>query len=61
MEPLKVGVHGALGLLAAACALYNGAAWLERREAHLALNSVLYTIVALFEGTRCADHLSEMR
>src|SRR5205807_4188902 len=48
-EELKLGVHAtALGIVAL-CGLYNAAAWLSRREQHLALNTVLYTALIAFE------------
>jgi hypothetical protein len=60
-EPLKLGVHaGALGL-AAICAAYNTAAWLSRRENHLAVNAVLYLALAMWEHQHVAHHLKEIR
>ena len=41
-EPAKAVVHGVLMATVAVCAAYNMAAWLKRRETHLAINSVLY-------------------
>src|SRR5712671_3521833 len=41
-EELKLGVHAlALGV-AALCGAYNAAAWLSRRERHLAVNTLMY-------------------
>ena len=60
-EPLKLGVHaGALGL-SVLCGLYNAAAWLTRRETHLAVNTVLYTALSIWEQQHVAHHLAEMR
>jgi hypothetical protein len=60
-EPLKLGVHGlALGL-AALCGAYNAAAWLSRREQHLAVNAVLYAALIAFEQRHVAHHIAEMR
>jgi hypothetical protein len=60
-EPLKLGVHaGALGL-SVVCGLYNAAAWLARRETHLAVNAVLYTALSFWEQQHVAQHLAEMR
>jgi hypothetical protein len=60
-EPLKLGVHGlALGL-AALCGLYNAAAWLSRREQHLAVNAVLYAALIAFEQRHVAHHIAELR
>ena len=60
-EPLKLGVHGlALGI-AALCGLYNAAAWLSRREQHLAVNAVLYAALIAFEQRHVAHHIAELR
>lgn len=60
-EELKLGVHaGALGL-AALCGLYNAAAWLSRRETHLAINTVVYMMLMLWEQQHVVHHLEEMR
>jgi hypothetical protein len=59
-EPLKMGVHaGALGL-AFLCGVYNAAAWLSRRETHLAVNTVMYTALAIWEQQHVAHHLRAM-
>src|SRR3954454_1749677 len=60
-EPLKLGVHGlALGI-AAVCGLYNTAAWLSRREQHLAVNAMLYAALIAFEQRHVAHHIAELR
>jgi hypothetical protein len=60
-EPLKLGVHaGAFGL-AAVMGLYNAAAWLSRRERHLAVNAVLYAALTAWETEHVRHHLEEMR
>lgn len=56
-EPLKAGVHATLGLLALACVAYNGAAWVLRREKHLARNVVIYGALAVLEFTQTQKHL----
>lgn len=60
-EPLKLGVHGATLGLAAICGAYNAAAWLRRRERHLAVNTVLYAALIAFERCHVAHHMAEMR
>jgi len=60
-EELKLGVHGLTLGLAALCGLYIAAAWLTRREAHLAVNTVLYTALVVFEQRHVAHHMAEMR
>jgi hypothetical protein len=60
-EPLKLGVHaGAFGL-AVVMGLYNGIAWLSRRETHLAINTVLYAALTAWETEHVRHHLLEMR
>jgi hypothetical protein len=56
-EPLKATVHGvALGLVVLMGA-YNTAAWLRRRQRHLAVNAVIYLAAALFEQRHVMHHL----
>ena len=60
-EELKLGVHAmALGL-AALCGIYNAAAWLSRREQHLAVNTVLYAALIAFEQQHVSHHIAEIR
>ena len=60
-EELKLGVHAmALGL-AALCGVYNAAAWLSRREQHLAVNTVLYAALIAFEHRHVTHHIAELR
>lgn len=60
-EPLKIGVHASALALAAICGAYNTAAWLSRREHHLAVNAVLYVALAVWEREHVAHHLKEIR
>jgi hypothetical protein len=60
-EELKLGVHGLTLGLATICGLYNAAAWLSRREKHLAVNAVLYAALIAFEQRHVAHHIAEMR
>lgn len=57
-EPLKAAVHGAVMLLAGVCALYNTAAWLKRRQRHLAINAVFYMSAVWFERCHVTHHLA---
>ena len=60
-EELKLGVHAlALGV-AAVCGLYNAAAWLSRRERHLAVNTVMYAALIAFEQQHVSHHIAELR
>ena len=57
-EPLKAAVHGVLLVTAAVCAAYNGAAWLRRRQRHLAINAVIYSAAVYWESVHVAHHLA---
>jgi hypothetical protein len=41
--------------------IYNAAAWLARREKHLAVNAVLYTALTAWEQQHVAHHLAALR
>ena len=56
-EPLKAGVHASALALAAVMGLYNAAAWVSRRDPHLAVNTLLYTILAAWEQKHVAHHV----
>lgn len=57
-EGLKAGVHvTALGL-AVVMGVYNAAAWMRRREPHLAVNTVLYAALIAWEQRHVAHHLA---
>jgi hypothetical protein len=56
-ESLKAAVHGlALGL-SALMAAYNAAAWMRRRQSHLAFNAIIYTAAVFWEQRHVAHHL----
>ena len=57
-EPLKAAVHGVLFATAAVCAAYNTAAWLRRRQRHLAINAVIYCAAVFWERCHIAHHLA---
>ena len=56
-ESFKSLVHLSLFGLAAMCLGYNAMAWSERRQAHLAVNAVVYGALAVFEATQVTRHL----
>ena len=60
-EEMKLGVHATSLGLALLCGAYNAAAWLARREHHLAVNTVLYSALIVWEQRHVAHHLKEMR
>jgi len=57
-ETLKLGVHAATLGLAVVMGAYNAAAFLRRREHHLAANAVLYTALIALEYHHVAHHLA---
>jgi hypothetical protein len=59
-EPLKASVHGVAMGTAALCAAYNLAAWLTRprRQIHLAINTLLYTAIVVWEAQHVRHHLA---
>jgi hypothetical protein len=57
-EPLKAGVHGVLLATMAVCAAYNAAAWIRRRQPHLAVNAVIYSAGVWWEHCHIAHHLA---
>ena len=60
-EELKLGVHAAALGIVALCGVYNIAAWLSRRENHLAVNAVLYSALTIWEQQHVSHHIAEMR
>lgn len=56
-ESLKASIHGAVGVLAATCALYNVAACMRRPAVHLFANSLFYAFVTVVEVAHVAHHL----
>lgn len=57
-EPLKAAVHGVALVTAAVCGAYNIAAWLVRREKHLAVNGLFYSAAVMFEIVHVRHHLA---
>jgi hypothetical protein len=43
------------------CAAYNTAAWLKRRETHLAINAILYSAAVWWERCHIVHHLRSCR
>jgi hypothetical protein len=56
-EPLKATFHGVALLLAAVMGAYNAAAWLRRRQSHLAINATVYIAAVFWEQRHVAHHL----
>ena len=60
-EPLKAGIHAAALGLFAIMGLYNAAAWLSRRQRHLAVNAALYSALIIVEQKHVGHHLAALR
>jgi hypothetical protein len=60
-EPFKAAVHGASLGLFVVMGLYNAAAWINRRERHLAVNALIYALGVAWEQRLVAHHLSSCR
>jgi hypothetical protein len=56
-EPLKATIHGVALGLAALMGAYNAAAWWQRRQSHLAVNSVIYFAAVFWEQRHVVHHL----
>ena len=56
-EPLKAAIHGTAFGLCALMSLYNAAAWLKRRQPHLAINAVIYLAATYWEQRHVAQHV----
>ena len=60
-EPFKAAVHAtSLGLFAI-MGLYNAAAWINRRERHLAVNALIYGFGVAWEQRLVSRHLATCR
>jgi hypothetical protein len=57
-EPLKAATHGVALATALVCASYNLAAWIVRRQRHLAVNALLYTAAVIWEAEHVRHHLA---
>lgn len=60
-ERLKLAVHAVAALTGGAMAIYNAAAWLERREPHHAVNAILYTAFTGYEIPHVQHHYRAIR
>ena len=56
-EVVKGGVHGAACVVALVMAAYNIAAWCFRRDRHLRVNAVVYTLAVGWELKQTLHHL----
>ena len=56
-EGVKCAVHAAAGLLVGACAAYNITASCFRRDRHLRVNALVYTLAVVWELKQTLHHL----
>ena len=59
-EALKCTVHGASGVIAAMMAAYNIAACCFRRDRHLRVNAVVYSLLVAYELKQTLHHLNHI-
>lgn len=57
-EWLKCGVHASACAIAAVMAAYNVAAWSYRRDRHLWINGVIYTLACAWEVKQTLHHVT---
>jgi hypothetical protein len=55
---LKCGVHATACAIAAVMASYNIAAWRFRRDPHLWINGVIYTLACVWEVKQTLHHVA---
>ncbi len=58
-EVMKAVVHGVLMATVGVCAAYNTAAWLKRRQRHLAINAVIYSAAVWWERCHVMHYLRD--
>ena len=59
-EGVKCAVHAAAGILVGVCAAYNITAWCFRRDRHLRVNAIIYTLAAAWELKQTLHHLDAL-
>jgi hypothetical protein len=57
-EVVKGAVHAAGVVLAGSMAIYNIAAWCFRREQHLGINAVIYSLAVMWEVKQTSHHVA---
>ena len=56
-EGVKCAVHAAAGLIVGVCAAYNITASFYRRDRHLRINALVYTLAVAWELKQTIHHL----
>jgi hypothetical protein len=59
-EGFKAGVHGLALSLVGLMGAYNAAAWLQRRQPHLAFNTIVYAALVFFEYQHVCHHWADI-
>jgi len=59
-EEMKCAVHAAAGLIVGMCAAYNIAASCFRRDRHLRVNAVVYSLAVVWEVKQTLHHLNSI-
>ena len=59
-ERLKAATHGVALGTALLCATYNFAAWIVRRQRHLAINALVYAAAVAWEAEHVRHHLAQL-
>jgi hypothetical protein len=57
-EGVKCAVHAAAGFMVGVCAAYNIAASFYRRDRHLRINAIVYTLAVAWEAKQTLHHLN---
>ena len=57
-EVVKGSVHAAGVALSAVMAAYNIAAWFYRREQHLGVNAIVYSLAVMWEIKQTSHHVA---
>ena len=57
-EGVKCAVHGAAAFIVGLCAVYNTTAWFYRRDPHLRINAIVYTLAVAYELKQTMHHLN---
>jgi hypothetical protein len=57
-EGVKCGVHAAAAFIVSLCAVYNTTAWFYRRDPHLRVNALVYSLLLAYEVKQTLHHLN---
>ena len=60
-EEVKCAVHAAAAVLVATCAVYNTTAWWFRRDRHLRINGIVYSLAVIWELKQTLHHVEAIQ